>query len=126
LLCEKGIEEFEIPMRVLMDRFHANMEEKNIDDAVQAAGSRLKRRPKSQNECNLPESGGNADFPAIVAVPSEDGYDSYFLIEGYEHSAAEINFLGASWGDLNVTRNEIVFEGTANLHSAHAMGDAAG
>jgi hypothetical protein len=58
-MCEKGIEEFEIPMRVLMDRFHANMEQKNIEDAVQAAGSRLKHRPESQNDCSLPGSGGH-------------------------------------------------------------------
>jgi sugar phosphate isomerase/epimerase len=98
LLCERGIEELEIPMRVLMDRFHANMEEKNIEDAVQAAGSRLKHRPEGQNDCGLLGSGGHVDFPAIVPVPSEDGYDGYFMIEGYEHSAAEINFLGALWG----------------------------
>jgi hypothetical protein len=48
------------------------------------------------------------------------------MIEGYEHSAAKTNFLGALWGDLNVTRNEIAFEGAANLHSAHPMSDAAG
>jgi D-psicose/D-tagatose/L-ribulose 3-epimerase len=94
-MCEKGIEEFEIPMRVLMDRFHANMEQKNIEDAVQAAGSRLKHRPESQNDCSLPGSGGHVDPPAIAAVPGEDGYDGYFMIEGYEHSAAEINFPGA-------------------------------
>jgi hypothetical protein len=64
--------------------------------------------------------------PPIVAVPSEDGYDGYFMIEGYEHSAAKTNFLGALWGDLNVTRNEIAFEGAANLHSGHPMSDAAG
>jgi D-psicose/D-tagatose/L-ribulose 3-epimerase len=125
-MCEKGIEEFEIPMRVLMDRFHANMEQKNIEDAVQAAGSRLKHRPESQNDCSLPGSGGHVAPPAIAAVPGEDGYDGYFMIEGYEHSAAKTNFLGALWGDLNVTRNEIAFEGAANLHSGHPMSDAAG
>ena len=125
-LYEKRIEVFEVPMRVLMDRFHVNMGEKNIRDAMQAARSRFKGSHESQNDSGLPESGGNDDVRAIIAVPSEDGFDSDFMIEGYEQSAAEINLAGAVWGDLNVTRNEIAFECAANLHSAHAMSDAAG
>jgi sugar phosphate isomerase/epimerase len=99
LLCEKGIEEFEIPMRVLMDRFHANMEEKNIGDAVQGAGSRLKHRHESQNDCGLLGSGGHVDFPAIVAAPREIGFDGYLMIRGFGYLAAERNSRGAFfWG----------------------------
>ena len=97
-LYEKRIEVFEVPMRVRMDRFHVNMEEKNIRDAMQAAGSRFKRSYESRNDSGLPESGGNADVCAIIAVPSEDGFDSDFMIEGYEQSAVEINLVGAVCG----------------------------
>ena len=111
-----------MPQCIRMD----NPVRRYVDDAVQARGPRLKRRHESQNDCGLPESGGNIDSPTIVAMPTEEGYDSYFMIESHEHSAAEMNLLGQLLRVSNVTRDEIAFEDAANLHSAHAMGDAAG
>jgi hypothetical protein len=39
------------------------------------------------------------------------------MIEGFGYSAAEKNSLGALWGDLNVTPEDIAFQGAAYLRS---------
>jgi D-psicose/D-tagatose/L-ribulose 3-epimerase len=101
---------------VLIDTFHANIEEKNIAAAVRSAGPRLAHLHASENDRGLLGS-GHVDFRAIVAALKDIGYDGYLMIEGFGYSAAEKNSLGALWGDLNVTPEDIAFQGAAYLRS---------
>lgn len=101
---------------VLIDTFHANIEEKNIAAAVRTAGSRLAHLHASENDRGLLGS-GHVDFPAIVAALKDIGYDGYLMIEGFGYSADEENSLGALWGDLNVAPEDIAFQGAAYLQS---------
>jgi len=99
---------------VLIDTFHANIEEKNIAGAVRCAGQRLKHLHVSENDRGLIGS-GHVDFPGIVTTLKEIGYDGYLMIEGFGYSAAEQNSLGALFGDLNVSPEDIAFQGAAYL-----------
>jgi D-psicose/D-tagatose/L-ribulose 3-epimerase len=99
---------------VLIDTFHANIEEKNIADAVRCAGQRLKHLHASENDRGLLGS-GHVDFPGIVAALGEIGYDGYLTIEGFGYSAAEKNSLGAMWGGMNVSPEDIAFQGAIYL-----------
>ncbi|HXR37997.1 MAG TPA: sugar phosphate isomerase/epimerase family protein [Terracidiphilus sp.] len=99
---------------VLIDTFHANIEEKNIADAVRCAEQRLKHLHVSENDRGLVGS-GHVDFPGIVAALKEIGYDGYLMIEGFGYSAAEQSSLGALWGDFNVSPEDIAFQGAAYL-----------
>lgn len=110
---------------VLMDTFHANIEEKNIADAVRSAGRRLKHLHASENDRGLLGS-GHVDFPAIVSVLREIEYDGYLMIEGFGYSDTEKNSLGALWGDINVTPENIAFRGAAYLRGLLAQSNAAG
>lgn len=101
-------------MGVLIDTFHANIEEKNIAAAVRCAGQRLRHLHVSENDRGLVGS-GHVDFPGIVAALKEIGYDGYLMIEGFGYSAAEQNSLGALWGDLNVSPEDIAFQGADYL-----------
>ncbi len=101
-------------MGVLIDTFHANIEEKNIAAAVRCAGKRLGHLHMSENDRGLVGS-GHVDFPGIVATLKEIGYDGYLMIEGFGYSAAEQNSLGALWGDLNVSPEDIAFQGAHYL-----------
>lgn len=100
---------------VLIDTFHANIEEKNVAAAVRCAGQRLKHLHVSENDRGLVGS-GHVDFPGVVATLREIDYDGYLMIEGFGYSAAEQSSLGALWGDLNVTPEDIAFQGAAYLH----------
>jgi D-psicose/D-tagatose/L-ribulose 3-epimerase len=110
---------------VLIDTFHANIEEKNIAAAVRSAGPRLMHLHASENDRGLLGS-GHVDFRSIVSALKEIGYDGYLMIEGFGYSAAEANSLGALWGDLNVTPEDIAFRGAAYLHGLLGKNDAAG
>jgi D-psicose/D-tagatose/L-ribulose 3-epimerase len=110
---------------VLIDTFHANIEEKDIANAVRSADSRLKHLHASENDRGLLGS-GHVDFPAIVSALREIEYDGYLMIEGFGYSDAEENSLGALWGDMNVTPENIAFQGAAYLRGLLAQSNAAG
>ncbi|MGA2673835.1 MAG: sugar phosphate isomerase/epimerase family protein [Terracidiphilus sp.] len=101
---------------VLIDTFHANIEEKNIAAAVRSLGPRLKHLHASENDRGLLGS-GHVDFPAIVAALNEIAYDGYLMIEGFGYSPDEPNSLGMLWGDLNVSPEDIAFKGAAYLRN---------
>ena len=99
---------------ILIDTFHANIEEKNLAAAVRSAGTRLKHVHASENDRGLLGS-GHVDFASIVTALNEIEYNGYLMIEGFGYSPTEKNSLGALWGDLNVTPEDIAFQGASYL-----------
>jgi D-psicose/D-tagatose/L-ribulose 3-epimerase len=99
---------------VLIDTFHANIEEKKIAGAVRCAGKRLKHVHASENDRGLLGS-GHVDFQSIVGTLKEIGYDGYLMIEGFGYLPNEKNSLGALWGDIKVTPEDIAFRGATYL-----------
>jgi D-psicose/D-tagatose/L-ribulose 3-epimerase len=97
---------------ILIDTFHANIEEKSIPGAVRTASSRLQHVHMSENDRGLLGS-GHVEFSKLVAALREVRYDGFLMIEGFGYSGSEKNCLGALWGDLNITPEEIAFEGAA-------------
>ena len=101
---------------VLIDTFHANIEEKSLPGAIRCAGQQLKHLHASENDRGLLGS-GHVDFPGILAALNETQYDGYLMIEGFGYSASETNSLGALWGDMNVTPEDIAFRGATYLQN---------
>jgi D-psicose/D-tagatose/L-ribulose 3-epimerase len=99
---------------VTIDTFHANIEEKSIPNAVRSLGHNLKHIHASENDRGLLGS-GHVDFPAIVAALREIEYDGYLTIEGFGYSADEPGSLGALWGDLGVSPEDVAFKGATYL-----------
>jgi len=66
----------------------------------------------SENDRGLLGS-GHVEFSKLVAALREVRYDGFLMIEGFGYSGSEKNCLGALWGDLNITPEEIAFEGAA-------------
>lgn len=101
---------------ITVDTFHANIEEKNIPDAVLSLGSSLKHFHASENDRGLLGS-GHIDFPAIIEALQKSNYDGYLIIEGFGYSLNEPNALGALWGDMSVSPEDIAFAGATYLAS---------
>ncbi|HEY0794765.1 MAG TPA: sugar phosphate isomerase/epimerase family protein [Acidisarcina sp.] len=101
---------------VTIDTFHANIEEKNIVDAIRDLGPRLKHLHASENDRGLLGS-GHMDFPAILAALHDIEYDGCLMIEGFGYSPGEPGSLGALWGDLEVSPEDIAFKGATYLRS---------
>ena len=101
---------------VTVDTFHANIEEKNIADAVRSLGPRLEHVHASENDRGLLGS-GHVDFPGIVTALREIAYDGYLIIEGFGYSPDEADSPGALWGDLKVSPEDIALQGATYLRS---------
>ena len=99
---------------ITIDTFHANIEEKNLADTISSLGKLLKHVHASENDRGLLGS-GHVDFPGIFAALKQVEYNGYLMIEGFGYSSAEPDSLGALWGDLTVTPEEIAFEGANYL-----------
>jgi D-psicose/D-tagatose/L-ribulose 3-epimerase len=101
---------------VTIDTFHANIEEQNIAATVNSLGPHLKHVHASENDRGLLGS-GHVDFSAVVAALTKIAYNGYLMIEGFGYSPAEPNSLGALYGDLKVSPEDIAFKGAAYLQS---------
>jgi D-psicose/D-tagatose/L-ribulose 3-epimerase len=101
---------------VTIDSFHANIEEKSIPAAVSSLGRSLRHFHVSENDRGLLGS-GHMEFPAIVEALSGIEYNGFLMIEGFGYSPDEPGSLGALWGDLGVSPEDIAFRGANYLQS---------
>lgn len=101
---------------ITIDTFHANIEEKSIAGAVKSAGKYLKHLHASENDRGLLGS-GHVDFPGIIAALKEIEYEGFLMIEGFGYSTKEPNSLGALWGDVAVSPEDIAYKGASYLRS---------
>jgi D-psicose/D-tagatose/L-ribulose 3-epimerase len=99
---------------ITLDTFHANIEEKDISDAILSLGSSLKHVHASENDRGLLGS-GHVNFPAIIMALHGVEYDGYLMIEGFGYSPDEPNAPGSLWGDPRVSPEDIAFAGAAYL-----------
>jgi D-psicose/D-tagatose/L-ribulose 3-epimerase len=100
---------------VMIDTFHANIEERNIPEALTSTGPRLKHIHASENDRGLLGK-GHVDFPGIVAALKKIGYNGYLMIEGFGYSPQETNAPGALWADIAVSPEEIASTGARFLN----------
>jgi len=103
---------------ILLDTFHANIEEKSIGAALRAASPHLKHLHVCENDRGIPGSGHVAwdEFFSTVAAL---GYDRWMTIESFGFSLGELSTAAAVWRDLAPTPEAIAFEGLPFLR-AHA------
>lgn len=95
---------------ITIDSFHANIEEKHIPAAISSLAGSLKHLHISENDRGLLGS-GHIDFRAIVAALRGIEYSGFLMIEGFGYSEDEPASLGALWGDLTVSPEDIAFKG---------------
>jgi D-psicose/D-tagatose/L-ribulose 3-epimerase len=101
---------------VLMDTFHANIEEKSIPDACRTLGTRLRHVHTCENDRGIPGS-GHVDFAGMVDALNEIGYDGYLTIESFGFNLPEMSAAAAIWRDLAPKPEDIASEGIAYLRT---------
>ena len=99
---------------VTIDTFHANIEEKNVAEAIRSLGDRLQHIHASENDRGLLGS-GHVDFPGIVAALHGVEYGGCVMIEGFGYSADEPDAPGAQWAEPSVSPEDIAFQGATYL-----------
>jgi D-psicose/D-tagatose/L-ribulose 3-epimerase len=101
---------------VLLDTFHANIEEKNIAESCRMLGPRLRHLHACENDRGIPGT-GHVDFPGIVDALREIGYDGYLTIESFGFNLPEMSASAAIWRDLAPSPEDIAREGASYLRS---------
>jgi D-psicose/D-tagatose/L-ribulose 3-epimerase len=101
---------------ILVDSFHANIEEKTIGDAVRTAAPHLKHVHISENDRGTPGS-GHVAWAELFAVLQEVGYDRWLTIESFGFAQGPMAAAAAIWRDLAITPDAIAFDGLAFLQA---------
>ena len=102
---------------LLVDTFHANIEEKAIGEALKIAAPHLKHLHTCENDRGIPGSGHVAwaeFFAAVHAV----GYDRWLTIESFGFSLGQLSAAASIWRDMAPTPDAIAFEGVTFLRRA--------
>ena len=101
---------------ILVDTFHANIEEKSVSAALRDAGRHLKHLHVSENDRGIPGS-GHVAWTELFRTASELGYDRWMTIESFGFAAGALSTAAAIWRDLASTPDAIAFEGLAFLRA---------
>jgi D-psicose/D-tagatose/L-ribulose 3-epimerase len=87
-------------VRTMIDSFHANIEEKNLRDAVLAVRRHLAHVHISENDRGVPGSGKNVQWDDFFAGIKESGYDGWLMIESFGQALPDLAAAAKIWRPL--------------------------
>jgi D-psicose/D-tagatose/L-ribulose 3-epimerase len=83
---------------VMVDTFHANIEEKSTPAAIRAAGRHLVHVHISESDRSTPGS-GHIDFTSIMRALGDIGYDGDLVVEAFGRAVPELAAATRVWRD---------------------------
>ncbi len=116
--CDKGLKLLKAvgskAVKLHLDTFHMNIEEKNQAEAILKAGKHLGHFHACGSDRGTPGN-DHIDWKPIVAALKKIGYDGDVVIESFTTDVKVIARAAAIWRRIEPTRNEIAVAGLANL-----------
>lgn len=110
------VEEVGAPnVKLHVDTFHMNIEEKNQPEAIRRAGRHLGHFHACGTDRGTP-GGDSLQWPPIVAALREVGYDADVVIESFTTDVKVVARAAAIWRKIEPERDDIAVKGLANLH----------
>jgi D-psicose/D-tagatose/L-ribulose 3-epimerase len=103
-------------VKLHLDTFHMNIEEKNQPAAIRRAGSFLGHLHACGTDRGTP-GGDSLQWKPIVQALKEIGYDGDVVIESFTTEVKVIARAAAIWRKVEPKREDIAVKGLANLHS---------
>jgi D-psicose/D-tagatose/L-ribulose 3-epimerase len=101
---------------IVLDTFHANIEEKSLPEAIRTLGGHLKHLHACENDRGIPGS-GHVDWPGLFSALRETGYDGWLVIESFGSNIPEIAAAACIWRDLAPDSDTLAAEGVKFLRS---------
>ncbi len=102
---------------ILWDTFHANVEEKNLADALRSTAAHLKHVHTCENDRGTPGT-GHVDWRGVLQVLADLRYDGWQTIESFGFTSGDISAAAAIWRDLAATPEQIAWDGIKFLKQA--------
>jgi D-psicose/D-tagatose/L-ribulose 3-epimerase len=112
-------------VRVMLDTFHMNIEEKSLTDAVRKAGPLLGHFHCSENDRGTPGT-GHVDWPGVFGALRDIGYDGWLVIESFVLGNEAIARAAAIWRDIAPSGDDLARDGLAFLRQCARFTDAHG
>jgi D-psicose/D-tagatose/L-ribulose 3-epimerase len=105
------IKEIDSPnIKLLIDTFHANIEEKSIPMAIKKAGHYLCHIHGNENDRGIPGT-GHIDWKGIRNALREIGYDETIVIETFGTISVELARAASIWRPLAESSDILAIEG---------------
>jgi D-psicose/D-tagatose/L-ribulose 3-epimerase len=101
-------------MKLMMDTFHANIEEKSLGKAIELAGSDLVHVHANENDRGTPGS-GHVAWSEISAALKKVRFSGTLSIESFTTEVKEIARAAAVWRPLAPTMDGLAMDGLAFL-----------
>lgn len=100
---------------LLVDTYHANVEERGVAAALRLAGDRLVHVHACANDRGAPGPDDNLDWDAIAGALRDVGYDGALVIESFTAENAAIATAASVWRPLAPTQDRLATDGLAFL-----------
>jgi D-psicose/D-tagatose/L-ribulose 3-epimerase len=99
---------------ILIDTFHANIEEKGIGGALRQAGRHLKHIHSCENDRGTPGT-GNVNWREFFSTIAVIHYDGWMVIESFGFSLGTLSAAASIWRDIEREPEAIAFDGVKFL-----------
>ncbi|MDR9364203.1 MAG: sugar phosphate isomerase/epimerase family protein [Balneolaceae bacterium] len=100
--------------KVMIDLFHAGIEEKNLGDAIRSAGDNLYHFQVAENDRGTPGT-GQFDWEGIAKALKEIGYDRHIIIETFTQDNELLAKAAAIWRPLAESPDQLARDGLSFL-----------
>jgi D-psicose/D-tagatose/L-ribulose 3-epimerase len=101
-------------VKLMMDTFHANIEEKSLGKAIEAAGPLMVHLHANENDRGTPGT-GHVPWNEIAAALKKVKFDGTLVIESFSTEVKEIARAAAVWRPLAPTPDGLAKDGLAFL-----------
>jgi len=101
-------------VKLMMDTFHANIEEKSLGKAIERAGKRMIHVHANENDRGTPGT-GHLPWAELAASLGKVGFDGAMVIESFSTSVKQIARAAAVWRPLAPSPEGLATEGLAFL-----------
>lgn len=98
--------------KVMIDLFHAGIEEKDLGDAIRTAGKDLYHFQVAENDRGTPGT-GQFDWDGIASALDEIGYDRHIIIETFTPDNELLAKAAAIWRPLAESPDKLATDGLA-------------
>ncbi|MEJ7914084.1 MAG: sugar phosphate isomerase/epimerase family protein [Chitinophagaceae bacterium] len=98
-------------IKIQLDTFHTNIEEKNIADTIRSVGKDLLCHVQGNESDRGTPGTGNVDWTGIATALKEIGYDDAIVIETFGEVSEEIARAASIWRPLANSSDELAIEG---------------
>jgi D-psicose/D-tagatose/L-ribulose 3-epimerase len=95
--------------RIMYDSFHANIEEKNIAEAIRTGDNAICHVHISENDRSTPGQ-GNIDWKSNFATLKEIGYDGWMVVEAFGLALPELAAATKIWRRMYETEEKLAWD----------------